>query len=64
MAVKGPYNDNRPICRDEREDCNRRREDGSCELLTDTAFSKPCPFYKSVDEREADLDLKVIVIRH
>ena len=53
MAVKGPYNDNRPICRDEREDCNRRQEDGSCELLLDTDFNKPCPFYKSVNEQAA-----------
>ena len=64
MAVKGPYNDNRPICRDERGNCNRRQEDGSCELLTDTRFNKPCPFYKSVNEQEADLGLKATVIRH
>ena len=53
MAVKGPYSAERPICKHEKTDCNLRSEDGSCDLLLDTDFDKPCPFYKSVSEQAA-----------
>lgn len=36
-------------CFEKKTDCNRYFE-GNCELLLNTVFKKPCPFYKSVYE--------------
>lgn len=52
-AAKGPYELAFPACRDERTDCNRRTEDGKCDLLTDTVFRRGCPFYRSREEAAA-----------
>lgn len=60
---RGPYNTNLLPCEQRMENCNRARkmnvldEDGKevcglfCEILQDTHFNKPCPFYK--DKRKA-----------
>ena len=32
-------------------------EKGNCMILDNTAFNKPCPFYKAMKEYEADLKL-------
>lgn len=55
---RGPYNTNLLPCEQNRANCNRARkmnvlnEDGEevtayfCEVLQDTHFNKPCPFFK------------------
>lgn len=51
------YDSKMPVCEQKRENCNRARKqtvtvDGEevtvyrCEVLQDTHFNKPCPFFK------------------
>jgi len=37
-----------PKCEQRKADCNNFTIHGRCMALTDTHFSKPCPFYCSV----------------
>lgn len=40
-------------CFEKKTDCNRYFN-GNCQLLNNTIFGKPCPFYRSVEDEKAE----------
>ena len=46
-------------CAQNRKDCFSYKEDGTCDCLVNTEFKKKCPFYKTKEEYQKQLQAEI-----